>query len=176
MLVDASGAALPPSRSTPLPSADNGTDNGTGPASPSNEPAPTAGGALTDEQQREVVQDYFVVREALRNLGTQMRMATAQKIPAAQIPLPDAFWMIGACAAALDQFLERRMVDENGVRIPLPESMAPQMERIMAQMVAAIAAGVKREAAAASSVQVFGAYALAQLPPDAEAALRGPIG
>jgi hypothetical protein len=87
-------------------------------------------------------------------------------------PVPDLYAFVRVTIAALDAFVERRMVDENGVRLPLAGSTASELETRVAEMVATVVTTLAASKEAAAQLAAQGTTPRAGIAVVAEGALN----
>ena len=141
-------------------------------SAPTMAPDPT----LTADEAADVkaAQEIGAVRQALRTAAGVAHMTARQNAhQPVHVPASNLFALLALAVAALDDFIEKRLIDENGVRETLPDSHAKAFEQRVGDLIATVTETIAASQAAQTRVQVAPRFALGSLPQDAEKALRG---
>lgn len=142
------------------------------------------GPTLSPDEQAgiDTAREISEVRDALRGLQAQLTRGALAGGDMINCPVPDLYAFVRVTIAALDAFVERRMVDENGVRVPLAGSTASELDVRVAEMVATVVTTLAASKEAAqraaqgttprAAIAVVGEGALGALPRDAASTLQ----
>jgi hypothetical protein len=134
--------------------------------------APDGPSLPPDEQAGiDTAREISEVRKALRALQAQLTRGALAGGDMITCPVPDLYSFVRVTIAALDAFVERRMVDENGVRVPLAGSTAHELETRVAEMVATVVTTLAASKEAAAQLAAQGTTPLAGIAVVAEGAL-----
>lgn len=157
MLFDATGQ---PIAARPVPAAVPSTPDKGAPPTPH------------EQQELDAAREMAEVRLALRNAAVACAMDIQRGNTLVQVPSTDLLALLKVGVASLDRLIESRLFDANGMREPLPLTDAPNWEGRVGELVASVVATLAASRHAATAVQVAPEGVLAQLPKDAEAALK----